>query len=113
MDLQQLVELQTAFDKRHTARVPFYVPISASNPQDLEHLVVCMMGELGEFANVLKKVVRGDMPYEQAKPQLHEELTDLFIYVIKVAGQAGVDLEARYLEKLAKNENRFAQWSKP
>lgn len=113
MDLKQLIELQTEFDKRHAANKQFYVPISSSNPQDLEHLVVCMLGELGEFANVLKKVVRGDLSYEQAEPQLHEELTDLFIYLMKVAGQSGVDLEARYLEKLQKNERRFANWSKP
>ncbi len=110
MDLQAIIELQIDFDKRHTAREPFYVPITSTNPHDLEHLVVCMLGELGEFSNVLKKVVRGDISYEQAEPQLHEELTDVFIYLIKVAGQSGVDLEACYLEKLKKNEIRFAQW---
>lgn len=113
MDLQKLIELQAAFDKQHVAQEPFYLPISSSNPRDLEHLVVCMLGELGEFANILKKVVRGDISYEQAEPQLHEELTDVFIYLMKVAGQSGVDLEARYLEKLKKNETRFAQWRKP
>lgn len=110
MDLQTIIELQIEFDKRHTAREPFYVPITSTNPRDLEHLVVCMLGELGEFSNVLKKVVRGDISYEQAEPQLHEELTDVFIYLIKVAAQSGVDLETRYLEKLKKNEIRFAKW---
>lgn len=112
MDLRQLIELQTDFDKRHTANQPFFVPITASNPNDLEHLVVCMTGELGEFANVLKKVVRGDISFEQAEPQLHEELTDLFIYLLKAAGQSGLDLEASYLKKLSANETRFAKWRK-
>lgn len=110
MDLRQLIELQIEFDKEHSAQRPFYVPISATNPQDLEHLVVCMVGELGEFANILKKVVRGDLSYENAESHLHEELTDIFIYLMKVAGQTGVDLEARYLEKLQKNKTRFAKW---
>jgi NTP pyrophosphatase (non-canonical NTP hydrolase) len=113
MDLSKIIELQMEFDKRHTADEPFFIPITASNPRDLEHLVVCMLGELGEFSNVLKKVVRGDITYEQAEPQLHEELTDVFIYLIKVAGQSGIDLEARYLEKLNKNESRFAHWRNP
>lgn len=113
MDLKKLIELQAEFDKHHSARESFYLPISSANPRDLEHLVVCMLGELGEFANVLKKVVRGDVSYEQAEPQLHEELTDVFIYLMKVAGQSGVDLEARYLEKLKKNESRFAHWRVP
>lgn len=110
MELQQLIELQGNFDKQHSANEPFYIPISASNPRDLEHLVVCMLGELGEFANVLKKIVRGDITYEQAEPQLHEELTDVFIYLLKVAGQSGIDLEAQYLDKLQKNRGRFSHW---
>lgn len=110
MELKQLIELQAEFDKQHTGAEPFYKPISSSNPRDLEHLAVCMLGELGEFANILKKVVRGDISYEQAEPRLHEELTDLFIYLIKTAGQSGIDLEAHYLAKLRKNEARFERW---
>jgi len=113
MDLRRIIELQSEFDKRHEANDPFFVPISASNPRDLEHLVVCMLGELGEYANVLKKVIRGDLSYAEAESSLHEELTDLFIYIIKIAGQSGVDLESSYLKKLNYNEVRFAHWSKP
>ena len=111
MHLKELVSLQTEFDKRHSSSEPFFIPITSANPRDLEHLVVCMLGELGEFSNILKKIVRGDLPYEEAEQDLHEELTDVFIYLIKVAGQSGVDLEARFLEKLKKNEIRFAKWS--
>lgn len=112
MELKQIVELQTEFDNRHRGAEPFFVPISSDNPKDLEHLIVCMLGELGEYANVLKKVVRGDLSYSEATPLLHEELTDVFIYLIKVAGQTGLDLEKSYLEKLSKNEIRFSHWNK-
>ena len=112
MDLNKIVELQAGFDKLHSAKVPFYIPITSLNPHDLEHLIVCMLGELGEYANILKKVVRGDLTYEQAEPELHEELTDVFIYLIKIAGQSGINLEDHYLEKLKKNETRFAKWKK-
>jgi NTP pyrophosphatase (non-canonical NTP hydrolase) len=113
MNLNQLIEMQSGFDKRHSGNEPFYVPISSANPRDLEHLVVCMSGELGEFANVTKKIIRGDFSFEEAEPMLREELTDLFIYLLKVAGQTGIDLEKSYLEKMEKNELRFAKWSKP
>jgi len=113
MDLSQLIEIQSAFDKSHAGLEPFFVPISSSNPRDLEHLIVCMCGELGEFANVTKKIVRGDLTFEAAGPMLREELTDIFIYLLKVAGQTGIDLEKSYLEKLEKNKVRFAKWSLP
>jgi NTP pyrophosphatase (non-canonical NTP hydrolase) len=112
MDLNKIINLQIEFDKRHIANEEFYVPLTSSNPRDLEHLVVCTLGELGEFANILKKVVRGDLTYEAAEPQLSEELTDVFIYLIKIAGQSGIDLEASFLKKLSQNESRFAKWRK-
>lgn len=110
MELKEIISLQTEFDKRHSSSEPFFISITSSNPRDLEHLIVCMLGELGEFANILKKVVRGDVPYESVEQDLHEELTDVFIYLIKVAAQSGVDLEARFLAKLKENEKRFSKW---
>ena len=113
MDIKQIIALQTEFDKRHVSNEPFFVPISSANPKDLEHLVVCMLGELGEYANILKKIVRGDVTYSEAELLLNEELTDVFIYLIKIAGQTGLDLEKSYIEKLTKNEARFAKWNRP
>ena len=110
MHLNQMVETQGEFDKRHLAARPFFVPISSSNTADLEHLIVCLVGELGEFSNELKKVVRGDCTYDAVRPRLEEELVDVFIYLMKIAGQAGFDLEKGYLEKIEKNEQRFANW---
>lgn len=107
MDFATLVQLQSDFDKSHGVTKPFFVPISSNNLQELEHLIVCMVGEVGEFANELKKVVRGDVPYEKRKAALAEELTDTFIYLIKIAAQTGIDLESEYLKKLEKNRQRF------
>lgn len=110
MDLKNVMELQGEFDKHHVSSQPFFVPISSSNIADLEHLVVCLVGELGEFSNELKKAVRGDCTYEDARPRLEEELVDVFIYLMKIAGQAGFDLEKGYLAKLEKNKLRFLHW---
>ena len=74
---------------------------------------MCLVGEVGEFANELKKVVRGDVPYEERKAALAEELTDTFIYLMKIAAQTGIDLEAEYLKKLEKNQHRFPSLELP
>lgn len=113
MELAKLIQLQTAFDRSHGVTKPFFVPISSNNLCELEHLVVCMVGELGEFANELKKVVRGDASYEERKPVLAEELTDTFIYLIKIAAQADFDLESEFLKKLDKNRQRFPRLVSP
>ena len=113
MELTKLIQLQTDFDLGHGVAKPFFVPISSDNLHDLEHLVVCLVGEVGEFANELKKVVRGDASYEERQAALAEELADTFIYLIKIAAQTGIDLESEYLKKLEKNRQRFPKLEAP
>ena len=113
MELATLIQQQTDFDQAHGVTKPFFVPISSSNLSELEHLVVCMVGEVGEFANELKKIVRGDASYEERKSALAEELADTFIYLIKIAAQTGIDLESEYLKKLEKNRRRFPRLGSP
>ena len=113
MELAKLIKLQTDFDRGHGVAKPFFVPISSDNLHELEHLVVCLIGEVGEFANELKKVVRGDASYEERQAALAEELTDTFIYLIKIAAQTGIDLESEYLKKLEKNRRRFTRLGEP
>jgi len=113
MEFTKLIQLQADFDREHGVAKPFFVPISSDNLHELEHLVVCLIGEVGEFANELKKVVRGDAPYEERQPALAEELTDTFIYLIKIAAQTGIDLESEYLKKLEKNGQRFPRLRAP
>ena len=73
MELTKLIQLQTDFDRVHGVAKPFFEPISSDNLHDLEHLVVCLVGEVGEFANELKKVVRGDAPYEERQAALADK----------------------------------------
>ena len=108
-----MIQLQSDFDKRHASSHPFFVPITAQNLGDLEHLVVCLVGEVGEFANQLKKVVRGDLAYDEARAGLSDELADIFIYLMKIASQANIDLESSFFNKLHRNETRFEKWERP
>jgi NTP pyrophosphatase (non-canonical NTP hydrolase) len=51
-----------------------------------------VIGELGEYANLRKKVERGDFPFEQVKDKLASELADVVIYLDLLAFRMGIDL---------------------
>lgn len=49
-------------------------------------------GELGEYANLRKKVERGDLTMEEARVDLGKELADVVIYLDILAAQLDIDL---------------------
>lgn len=49
-------------------------------------------GELGEAANLIKKIERGDMTLDEARDDLAKELADVATYLDILAFRAGVDL---------------------
>jgi NTP pyrophosphatase (non-canonical NTP hydrolase) len=51
-----------------------------------------VVGELGEFANLQKKVERGDLTVEEAKPMLAKEIADVATYLDILAFRLGIDL---------------------
>ncbi len=107
LTLQQVREMQEDFDKRHNGSIPFYEAVDGRNIEALEHLIVCLVGEVGEFANITKKIRRGDHALEEKREELGEELIDSFIYLIKIANQLGIDLESGFLRKTEKNKVKF------
>lgn len=54
--------------------------------------MVGTIGELGEAANVLKKVRRGDFTLDKARPKLTQEFADVVVYLDILAAKAGIDL---------------------
>lgn len=56
------------------------------------------VGELGESANILKKVRRGDLTLEEARPKLKMEFADVVIYLDIMAKQAGINLGEAVME---------------
>ena len=76
---------------------------------DMGYLTICLAGETGEFANLIKKGMRGS--YEITDPQyeyaLAMELTDVFIYLMNLAGLMGIDMEKLYQMKREINRVRF------
>jgi NTP pyrophosphatase (non-canonical NTP hydrolase) len=67
-----------------------------------------LIGETGEVANVIKKMIRqageGDVALYAG---LATELADVFTYLLLLAQECGVDLVQEYRLKAAVNEERW------
>jgi NTP pyrophosphatase (non-canonical NTP hydrolase) len=70
------------------------------------HYALGMCGEAGEVANVVKKALRKG---ETTSPELAAELADVFIYLLLLADEAGVNLYAAYKDKQAVCEKRWGR----
>lgn len=65
----------------------------------LNDWMVATMGELGEAANLLKKVRRHDFTISSVRKKLAHELADVVIYIVLLADKCGIDLEDAVREK--------------
>ncbi len=61
-----------------------------------------IVGELGEYANLKKKVRRGDVSFEDSKEKLSFELADVVIYLDILAHRLGIDLGRAVVDKFNK-----------
>jgi NTP pyrophosphatase (non-canonical NTP hydrolase) len=67
-----------------------------------------VLGELGEAANIIKKVERGDMTLDEARPLLRREFSDVQTYLDILAFQAGIDLGEATVEKFNEVSERVS-----
>lgn len=112
MTIHDLIELQKEFDGKHKANFEWNVKVTDSNIEMLEFLLVSLTGEVGEVANIVKKIARGDFKLEEKKTDIEEELADVFIYLLKLSYQLNIDLESAYVKKMEKNRERFLKYEK-
>lgn len=115
MDLNEFVRIQREFDGRHG-----WTPDPRNPAQVCEFIardLIGLFGEMGEFANIVKKLQlhSGDSEALQAAllahgPGLREELIDFMIYVFRFASHLDADLEIEYRAKLTVNESRFREF---
>jgi NTP pyrophosphatase (non-canonical NTP hydrolase) len=78
--------------------------------QDLAFTTLAMAGEVGEVANLVKKVVRGSHELEEVLGDLEEEVVDVLIYLLNLMGAKefeGVDWMMIWNRKRAFNAARF------
>jgi NTP pyrophosphatase (non-canonical NTP hydrolase) len=76
---------------------------------DIVHHTLAMAGEVGEFANIVKKIDRGSLDVNDpgVRKQLGNELTDVLVYLLNIVGLLGIDLDACYRSVRLNNEKRF------
>jgi NTP pyrophosphatase (non-canonical NTP hydrolase) len=76
---------------------------------DMVFMCLALAGEVGELANLIKKVARGTEKLGDAKTQyaVQMEVADIFTYLLDLSILLGVDLEKAYHHKRSLNEKRF------
>jgi deoxycytidine triphosphate deaminase/NTP pyrophosphatase (non-canonical NTP hydrolase) len=115
--LASLTRLQIAADRKHG--FPVELPSEKERCNQISRDLVGLMGEVGEFADALKKVdltftrpgYRGDT-FAEAEPKLRMELADIQIYLLRLAHLTGADLAEVVLEKMRINGERYAYLAK-
>lgn len=113
--MKNLIKIQHDFDKDHG----WDWTAPKNELEKLKHLQFCTIaitGEIGEFSNKLKKILREHDRYGKVDPnmytKLREELPDILIYLIKIADLLGIDLEQEFVKKTEVNKERFKKFSK-
>ncbi|KUO52225.1 MAG: hypothetical protein APF76_04075 [Desulfitibacter sp. BRH_c19] len=110
MDLKEIIKIQEEFDQNHSSKFNWNKKITNDNLEMLEFILISMFGEIGETANLVKKIIRGDFKLDEKRSALSEEIADIFIYLIKLSNQLDIDLEQSYFNKLEKNRKRFQRY---
>ncbi len=109
-NIKEFIKFQIEFDKK--------TGLVSNRPGNLDDLVantIGITGELGEFANLVKKKLRAEKYKRKRKDEkdvnldkkLKEELIDIFIYFLKLCAVLKIDIEKEYLKKIKKVKKRF------
>lgn len=79
--------------------------------QDPKSLLLALMGEVGEVAELVQwtreSEVLSQFASAERKERIGDELADVFIYLVRLADVLGVDLGTAAEAKLARNIERF------
>jgi NTP pyrophosphatase (non-canonical NTP hydrolase) len=118
MELSAIIESQISADRRRGFRTEF--ESETERLAQLEKDLIGLVGEVGEFANLLKKVRLavthtdyGGPSFRDAAPNLREELVDMFIYLLRLSAILGGDFENDLIEKMRVNSVRYSRLEKP
>lgn len=103
--MKEIFDHLEAFDKAHGWDRYNKITNDKDRLDALQIEIINLLGELGEFANQLKKDRRNNT---LSKELLAEEATDMFIFLLKIAKTLDIDLEKTYYAKMRDNEKRFS-----
>ncbi len=73
----------------------------------MEHFVIIMVEELGEFSRERKQFLRDRQGLDIAA--LRQELVDIFVYFMQACMALNMDLEEEFLRKKKLDEDRFSR----
>lgn len=116
MDFQEMIEKQRNFDLENGFILTKKPLMSKYN--QISHELIGLIGEIGELANIVKKInllidngieIKPDTVHEK-EDGIREELIDAFIYLIRISDIFELDLEKDYLEKLEKNIEKYGSF---
>jgi len=80
-----------------------------TDADQLLHMLLGLVGEVGEVANDVKKWDRGDFDFVELSGRLRKELPDILIYLVLVADVLKINLNTAYLSKKEYNDQRFGK----
>jgi NTP pyrophosphatase (non-canonical NTP hydrolase) len=108
MDLKSMQKMQTDFSESRGWY--FHKAVDQKELiEKMEYMAVALAGEVGEYANLVKKILRQkELLNNEMKDRIKEEITDIFIYCLLTSSLLGMDLEKEALKKIEKNKQRFA-----
>lgn len=114
MNLEKIAAMQIKMDELRGFPVNFAT--SSEKYNQLTKDLVGLFGEIGEFANIVKKInIKIDHPNDypldilEAESRLKEELVDSLIYIIRIGAILEIDLQKETLDKMRLNESRYAR----
>lgn len=116
MNLQELLKLQSSFDERHGFKTEKGCDRQLFDCLSKE--LVGLVGEIGEVANLCKKVnlaldhqlVPDVAKIQERKCAMREELIDALVYLMRLCTLLDVDIEGEYLKKLKSNEGKYREF---
>ena len=94
------------FTKANIDRLPHFINAKGELTNDstgenwsLTDWCTAVTGELGEAANIIKKIRRGAFSLEEARADLADEFADILTYLVLLSNCAGVDLGQAAISK--------------
>lgn len=112
MEFSKIVDRQIAADKRRGFHVEFDNDVDRIS--QIEKDLIGLVGEVGEFSNIIKKVrlTISHSSYQgpslaESEFHLREELADAMIYLIRLSIVLNGNLENDVLNKMNINDRRY------
>ncbi|WP_156473651.1 nucleoside triphosphate pyrophosphohydrolase family protein [Neptuniibacter marinus] len=117
MNIDELLKTQKEFDSKHGWSS------DAKNNAELINIassdIVGLIGEIGEFSNLVKKaaLIKNDQESLDSfilshKAEMNEELIDSFIYMLRLFNLFKVDIGKEYQKKYNFNDRKFKSFEK-